>query len=213
MGEVGDVEVVLQFGKYAEAVSIAIIDSLGLPKADQPFPAISESKHCSVHQIDEVEVSLYFWSEENESTPSPELASAWLRFRNADYLLSCTGNTERIRVPLMAVVQHKGVVAFASLVTGKGGSNHELKELNELQDFEEESRVSGDVLLDEGKCRVSHYSRRGNTVYFVDQIDQLLPLDPSTEVQLGEEFIQDDEFEESLFGSADKSPSPQKLNS
>ena len=85
----------------------------------------------------------------------------------------------------MATVHHKGIVAVASLITGKGGSNHELRELNNLQEFEEESRVSRDVLLDESKCRVSHYSRRGNTVYFVDQIDQLLPIDPATNVQLG----------------------------
>jgi hypothetical protein len=86
--------------------------------------------------------------------------------------------------------------------------------------FEEETRVSADILLDEQNCKIIAYEKAtsfsNEQVFFVERLNHFLPTDTDSSSKsscklLRPEFVLDEELDNAVF-SSQYSPKAERIN-
>lgn len=130
---------------------------------------------------------MYFFSEEHLEEKHSRYRNAALEFKNLNYLLHSTKNEGPLKVPFMMMFEYKGFLGMARTKLPDSGKfkNRELFESFDQRDLEENSRISSEVLLNEGKCKIISYDKQTSLskipslspkVYFVERLTEYLPV-------------------------------------
>jgi hypothetical protein len=105
--------------------------------------------------LDDVYIELYFF---HEGIPEkhPRFKQASLEFKNLDYLLSVTKNEGILKVPFMMLFEYKGFLGMARTRVPEDSPLRNRECLNQInvKDFEENSRISAETLLNEKTCKI-----------------------------------------------------------
>jgi hypothetical protein len=163
--------------------------------------------------LDDVYIELYFF---HEGIPEkhPRFKQASLEFKNLDYLLSVTKNEGILKVPFMMLFEYKGFLGMARTRVPEDSPLRNRECLNQInvKDFEENSRISAETLLNEKTCKIVSYHRRtpisttsfnNGNVYFVERLLELLPLEKENsnnpDQVLRPELLLDPVFDNTIF--------------
>jgi hypothetical protein len=108
-----------------------------------------ETKDHAAYLIDDVLIELYFYSEDHLISKNPRYKNSVLEFKNFDYLLGVTQNQGILKVPLMVLFEYKGFLGMGRTRIESSGHycNREVYEVMNHKEFEEDTRVKADVLL------------------------------------------------------------------
>jgi hypothetical protein len=73
------------------------------------------------------------------------IRAAFREFNNMDYLMQLTRNKGKIRVPLAAIVEYKGIVAFVNSNIPVDNSRAPISLLKELELLSRQSRIKDTI--------------------------------------------------------------------
>lgn len=231
----GDEEnVTLSFKTFAEALVADIIDDLNEKQSNyRPSEDLSDTESTiTFKDYQGVEVRLCFTAlkdykllKETKESVLNEAAikAAFREFENMNYLMQLTRNKGRIRVPLAAVVEYKGIVGFVRANISADPSKAPKSLLQELELIARESRIRESIFEDERAVTIAplqsklyeKLAREENNplvrqsgafdLYYLEQVRHFLPADlqfaakdPENYI-LRSEFIQRPEFADVWF--------------
>jgi ribosome-associated toxin RatA of RatAB toxin-antitoxin module len=227
LGGQEEVELIIDFKNYVQRLVEVIVNELYVTQEVRIYPVYESSKDYASYLIDDIQIDVYFASENNNSLRHPKYQSAVQEFKNFEYLINATKNEGILKVPFMTLFDYKGFVGMAK---SKVGSNRTLKnkefyDIINRKEFEEITRISAETLLNESKCKIVSYERLNtgnkfnNKVYFTEELADFLPLEngrefgTSTDKFLRAELVTDDEFQDQIFRDRVKIIKSDKINS